>query len=110
MRLGDLVVALGLEALVPGDPEREVKGGYVSDLLSDVMGRAQAGSVWVTIQTHQNVIAVASLLSLAAVILSGGHRAEAETLAKAEAEGVPVYVTAESSYIVAGRLYQLGVR
>ena len=110
MRLGDLVGALGFEALVPGDPDREVKGGYVSDLLSDVMGRAQAGEVWVTIQTHQNVIAVASLLSLTAVILTGGHRAEAEMLAKAEAEGISVYVTAESSFTVAGRLYQLGVR
>ncbi|MCL6614761.1 MAG: serine kinase [Firmicutes bacterium] len=110
MRLGELVEILGLEALVPGDPDREVTGGYVSDLLSDVMAHARAGAVWVTIQTHQNVVAVASLLSLAAVIVAGGYRPEAETLAKAAAEGVAVYAAADSSFAVAGRLYGLGLR
>ena len=47
--------------------DREIKGGYVSDLLSDVMGFAQEGNVWVTLQTHKNVIAIASLKELACV-------------------------------------------
>lgn len=110
MQLGELVRFASLEALVPGDPEQEVAGAYVSDLLSDVMAHAHSGSVWITIQTHQNVIAVASLLNLAAVILAGGHRAGPETIAKAESAGIPVYLSAEPSFIVAGRLYELGLR
>ena len=110
VRLGELVEALGLEALVPGDPNREVAGGYVSDLLSDVMAHARSGAIWVTIQTHQNVVAVASLLSLAGVVVAGGYRPDAGTLAKAAEEGVPVYAAADSSFAVAGRLYGLGLR
>ncbi|NLG83952.1 MAG: serine kinase [Firmicutes bacterium] len=110
MRLGELVATLGLEALVPGEPDREVTGGYAADLLSDVMAHARQGNVWVTIQTHRNVVAVASLLSLAAVIMAGGYRPDAETMAKAAEEGVPVYATAESTFLVAGRLYELGLR
>ena len=52
----NLTVCSGQEGL-----QREVKGGYTSDLLSDVMGHAQEGDVWVTLQTHKNVMAIASL-------------------------------------------------
>ena len=54
--------------------DREIKGGYVSDLLSDVMGFAQEGNVWVTLQTHKNVIAIASLKELACVVLVKGNQ------------------------------------
>ena len=110
MELGRLLDALALEALVPGQPGQAIAGAYVSDLLSDVMANARPGAVWLTIQTHQNVVAVGSLLNLAAVIFTGGHRAEAETIAKAEAAGVPLYVSGESSYTLAGRLYEMGLR
>ena len=60
----NLTVCSGQEGL-----QREVKGGYTSDLLSDVMGHAQEGDVWVTLQTHKNVMAIASLKEIAAIIL-----------------------------------------
>lgn len=110
MRLADIVGALKLSSLVPGDPDAEITGAYVSDLLSDVMAHAKAGSVWVTIQTHQNVVAVASLLSLGAVIIAGGHTVEAAVIARAAAEGVPIYATAENAFTIAGLLYELGLR
>ena len=47
----------------------EIGGGYTSDLLSDVMGHASAGNVWITLQTHKNVLAIASLKELAAVVI-----------------------------------------
>ena len=55
-----------------GGLDREVTGGYVSDLLSDVMGFARDGEVWVTLQTHKNVMAIASLKELAAVVIVKG--------------------------------------
>ena len=64
-----IVDKLELEFLVKARPEEEVQGGYVGDLLSNVMARAEAGDVWITIQGHQNVAAVALLTNVAAVIV-----------------------------------------
>ncbi len=101
---------LSLEELTPVSEPPEVTGAYVSDLLSDVLGHAKAGTVWITIQTHQNVVAVASLLNLAGVIFAGGQRPEPQVIAKASAENVPLLLAKESSYTLAGLLYQMGVR
>jgi hypothetical protein len=62
------------------DLNNEISGGYVSDLLSDVMGNAAENEVWITLQTHQNVMAIASLKDLAAVILVKGFEPDEDTL------------------------------
>ncbi|MDD2330990.1 MAG: serine kinase, partial [Bacteroidales bacterium] len=64
-----------------------VEGGYTSDLLSDVMGYADAGRVWITLQTHKNIMAIASLKELAAVLLVKGFEPDQDTKALAEKEG-----------------------
>ena len=84
-----------------------VTGGYTSDLLSNVMGQAKAGSVWVTMQGHQNIIAVASLVGLAAVVVAGGIEPEPQTIAKAKEQEVILCKTPLSVYEAAGRLYRL---
>lgn len=111
MQLSQIVAELQLE-IVAGDGRlnREISGGYVSDLLSNVMGQAGAGTVWVTMQTHQNVVAVASLLDLAAVILSGGVIPDHQTVIKAQLENVVILKTNLSAYEVIGRLYNMGIR
>jgi len=88
----------------------EVTGGYVSDLLSYVMARAKEGNLWVTVQSHPNIVAVASLVNLAGIIITEGGRPDAGTVEKAEQEGVPILTTQLTSYEVAGRLWELGVR
>ena len=85
----------------------EIKGGYVSDLLSDVMGFAQEGNVWVTLQTHKNVIAIASLKELACVVLVKGNKPDDDMLEQAKDEGIPVLGTDEQTFEVAGKIYQL---
>lgn len=85
--------------------ENEITGGYVSDLLSDVMGFAQEGQVWITLQTHQNIMAIASLKDLAAVILVKGFVPDEDTLAHSEEEGIPVLGTQLSAFEIAGKLY-----
>ncbi len=87
--------------------DTEIKGGYVSDLLSDVMGFAQEGNVWVTLQTHKNVIAIASLKELACVVLVKGNKPDDDMLEQAQEEGIPVLGTSEQTFEVAGRIYQL---
>lgn len=84
-----------------------VEGAYCSDLLSDVMANAQKGDLWITIQTHQNIVAVASLLELAGVVITNGGNPDDETVAKATKEKIPVLTTELSSFEVAGRLYCL---
>ncbi len=88
----------------------QVTGGYVSDLLSNVMAFAAPGNVWVTMQGHQNIVAVASLADLAAVIVAGGVAPEPDTVAKAKAEGVVLLTTDLPAFSVVGQLYQSGVR
>ena len=73
------------------------------------MAEGEAGMAWITVQTHLNVIAVASLHEFSCVIVSGDAAVEAETLEKAQAEGIPVLVSPETNYSLAGKLYQLGI-
>ena len=87
--------------------DNEIKGGYVSDLLSDVMGFAQEGNVWVTLQTHKNVIAIASLKELACVILVKGNKPDDDMLEQAKEEEIPVLGTTEQTFEVAGKIYQM---
>jgi hypothetical protein len=86
------------------------RGGYISDLLSDVMAHAQAGDIWITLQVHPNVVAVASLKEIAAVIIIGGRKPEKETLAKAEEEKIPLLLSDLPGFEIAGRLYEMGIR
>ena len=102
--LFDLEVANGSKGL-----DREAKGGYCGDLLSDVMAHAPRGAVWLTIQSHQNIVAVAVLREIAAIILVNGRAPEEETAVKAEEEGLPILRTPLSAYQMAGRLFQAGI-
>ena len=110
MTVAKVMEALGLKLLTKDVClEGEVTGGCVCDLLSVVMAEGGAGMAWITVQTHLNVIAVASLHEFSCVIVSGDAAVEAETLEKAQAEGIPVLVSPETNYSLAGKLYQLGI-
>ena len=89
--------------------EREISGGYASDLLSDVMGNSHEGDVWVTLQKHVNIVAVAQLNGLAAIILVNGRKPEPDTVARAEEMGIPIISTPMQAFDVIGILYSLGV-
>ena len=87
-----------------------VKDGYTSDLLSCVMAGAPNSSVWVTLQAHNNIIAVASLLDLAAVIITEGALPDQATIDKANDEGITLLQTDLSSFSTVGKLWELGIR
>ncbi len=110
MKLSDIVHRLDLRT-EPGQKgmDREVQGGYCGDLLSDVMANARKGYLWLTVQSHQNIVAVAVLKELAAIILVNGRLPDDETIKKAEAEGIPILLSAKPAYEVAGILHSLGV-
>ncbi|MCR4426366.1 MAG: DRTGG domain-containing protein [Firmicutes bacterium] len=111
MTVRELAQALELDCIAAHiGLDREVTSGYVSDLLSDVMANARAGAVWVTSQVHQNVVAVALLLDLAAVVIVGGMALQEDAVEKAEARGIPVLTTRMPAFEVVGRMYSLGIR
>lgn len=108
MTVNDVVEKLGL--FVFGGKEgldKEVRGGYVSDLLSDVMGNASEGDVWITLQTHKNVMAVASLKDVAAVVLVKGLKPDEDTLAQSNEEDLPLLGTGSETFEFVGKLYAL---
>jgi len=111
MKLQDIVKTLELQVKT-GDAllDREIAGGYVSDILSDVLTHASQDDIWITIQIHLNIVPIASMRDVAAIIIANGRRLDEETLKKAEAENVPILGTEMSAFQVVGKLYQLGLR
>ena len=110
MKLSEIVARLELQVHT-GESllDREVTGGYVSDMLSDVIGNAPEGSLWVTMQKHQNIVAVAVMKSLAAIVLVNGREPEPETASKAGEEGVVILSTPRRAFELVGRLHGLGI-
>jgi hypothetical protein len=110
MKLTELIQKLNLSVRsAKGNLERQVTGGYASDLLSDVLANSEEGNLWITLQIHQNIVGVASMKNLAGIVLVNGREPEQETLEKAEAENVTIMVTEMPTFELVGKLYSLGV-
>ncbi len=108
--LKDLKEKLGLVLLTDGyDEKRKVSDATVCDLLSWVMAHGCADMAWITVQTHMNVLAVASLHEFACVIIPEGIRVPEETLAKANEKKITVFSSAKTAYQICRGLSSLGV-
>jgi len=108
MKVCDIIEKLNLRVIGGDDGlQNEVTGGYTSDLLSDVMGNADEGQVWITLQTHRNVMAVASLKDVAAIIIVKGFEADVNTIQQSNDEGIPLLSTEMEAFEVSGRLYDI---
>lgn len=111
MTLGEIADKLSLSVQTAHEKlDTEITGGYASDLLSCVMAKAREGNVWVTLQSHLNIVAVASLKQLAGIIVTEGMAIDAATLQKANEEGVPILTTPHTTFTVVGQLAQLGIQ
>ena len=108
MKLNEIIEKLQLKILTGSEKlDVEATGGYTSDLLSDVIANSKEGNLWITLQTHQNTIAVAKLKDLAGIIIVNNREPDEETLRKAKEESVPVLCTEEMAFEVSGKLYEL---
>lgn len=106
MTLDEMQSKLKLQPVVAApDASRIIEGCYASDMLSWVMAHAKENQVWITIQSHQNIVAVASLLNLAAIIVAENVEVEESTSAKAKQEGIPIYSSEMSICELCGILY-----
>ena len=85
-------------------------GGYSSDLLSCVMAGAKKEHLWITLQAHLNIVAIAALNEVAAVIITENAQPDAASIAKANEQGVTLLSTSQPTYEVNGKLWELGIR
>ncbi len=100
----DLTLVAGEKGL-----DNIIEHGFVGDLLSVVMGRAQENTAWVTIQSHINIVAVATLINCACIIIAEDYEADADAISKANEENIPLLVSKQSSYEVVKQLIHLGI-
>jgi hypothetical protein len=111
MTLSELAARLDLKVFTTGvSLDKPVLGGYASDLLSDVIGHSHKSDVWLTMQVHPNIIAVAVLKDLAGIVLVNSREPAPETLEQAAREKVAILGARTGTFELAGRLYGLGVK
>jgi len=111
MKLEEITNKLELKKVTKSfDGERTVTGAYTSDLLSDVMANTKRDNIWITLQTHLNIVAVATLKEITAVIVVLDKEIDKDTLEKAEKEKITILKTPLTAYQVGGKLYELGIR
>lgn len=108
MNLKDIVEKLDLK-VVSGGLDKEVSGGYSSDLLSDVIAHAQPDNIWITLQTHVNIVAVANLKELAGIVLVNSRHPEEAALQKAKDEDITILSTDLENFDLVGILYEMGI-
>ena len=107
MKVKDIIEQLDLKCLNEANLDTEIKGAYSSDLLSDVMGNARSGQVWITMQTHKNVTAIAALKDIPAVIIVRNGVPDEDMLEHAKEEDICILVSSEATFQVCGKLYEL---
>ena len=108
MTVFDVAEKLNLKVLSgQGGMNRVVDGGYVSDLLSDVMGNANEGQIWITLQTHKNIMAIASLKELAAIIIVKGLQPSTDCALQSNNEQIPILTTDLETFDISGKLYKV---
>jgi len=106
--LETIVKQLGLEIVVGKELlKKEVSGCYCGDLLSDVMANSKEGDLWITIQTHQNIVAVAVLKEHSGIIIAGGKEPDPETIEKAQKEGICILRANQNAFEISGMLYEI---
>ncbi len=111
MKLREIVAAAGLTVRTASQRlDIEVTGGYASDLLSCVLAKAQKDNLWVTLQAHPNIVAVASLLDLAGIVVTEGKELNASTVEKANEQGVCIMTTKHATFTIICELAELGIR
>ena len=108
MTTKELIENLGLKQLSQFE-HRDIDGVFISDMLSDVMAGAKSGNLWLTVQTHKNIVPAANLVDASAVIITSGKKVPDETIDLANQHNIAVLWTELPTFELVGKLYALGV-
>lgn len=87
--------------------DREIEGGYAGDLLSWVMSHGSKGNVWITVQIHSNIVAVAVLLELSCILIPENITVEQSTIDKAVSEGIPILQSKDHAFELCSKIKSL---
>ncbi len=109
MKLQEIIEKMNLQALTKLEA-KNVQGVFISDLLSDVMTSANAGDLWLTVQTHHNIIAVANLVNISAIIVTHGKKVPEETVSLGNRYHVVILSTTNSIFDTAAKLNAIGLK
>ena len=104
MTVSALSEQLNLTAFALPDGAREVTGGYAGDLLSWVMGRAQADDAWLTIMSNPNIVAVATLTDVSCIILCEGVVPDAGVADLAAQKGINLLGSEDSAFSLSAQI------
>lgn len=107
--LKDYLTKIDAEILTPDfdTSATKISNGYVSDMLSDVMGTAKEGQVWITIMRHMNTVAVASMTNIPCVVFAKGLKPDASVIERAVQEDLCLAVSNKQVFDLAGILYKM---
>jgi serine kinase of HPr protein (carbohydrate metabolism regulator) len=109
MQLKEIIDKVNLKPLTKLE-DREVKSVFMSDMLSDVMTSAEAESLWVTVQTHSNIVSAANLVDIAAVVVSQGKKVPEATIELANRYHVVILSAKLSNFELANKLIEIGLK
>jgi predicted transcriptional regulator len=109
MNLQDVINKLSLTPLTNIE-EKEVTGVFISDMLSDVMSSAQSGNLWLTVQTHKNIVSAANLIDISALVVINGKKVPDDTINLANRFHVIILSSPLTSFGLAARLIDIGLK
>ncbi|SHH51058.1 iron-sulfur binding hydrogenase [Thermosipho atlanticus] len=109
MKLSKIIEQIPVKKVL-WNSDYEISHAYTGDLLSMVMKNAKSDSIWITVQSHVNIVAVASMVGIRAIILCEGKDFSQETVEKAKDEGITLLKSNENAYTISGKLYELGLK
>lgn len=112
MNMSELAERLDLSALTIDDKlqKQEIKNAYQSDLLSCVMSGGGEKSLWITLISNINIVAVAKLLDIPVIIITESAMPEQATIDRAKMEGISLFSTSKGNFQIAGELWELGIK
>lgn len=110
MRISEFAQATGFKVWASEKAlEREIEGVFVGDLLSWVMGNSEANQIWITVQSHLNVVAVSALKEISALVIAQGACVEQETIDKALEEDIALFTSDLSAYEICRKCVEIGL-
>lgn len=111
MKMQKLVDDFGFKLVTEGmNLDKEISGLHCCDLLSWVMANAKESEAWITVQTHTNIVAVASLLDLSCLIIPSSIEVDQASIDKAIDQEIPVFSTDEDAYGIFKLFYEAGLK
>lgn len=108
MKVSELIAMGGFKVFNAGG-DRDIKGVYISDMVSDIIG-SNEGNLLITLQTHKNLIAAANLVDVAAIVFTRGKAPADDVIALANKAGIGLLGFEGDTWTLAKKLYELGVR